>query len=134
MAQHILDAEIVEQDELGKEIKENALNQMMSEIESYTKAKEQAQKELTRFESQCVRDLEKFELMMKDFVYVAEPKFAFEKNPRYWELVKDEKTDEIQMEKAKMDGYKERKKKEIEEFQKIINTTQKRYDELKAQE
>jgi hypothetical protein len=33
-----------------------------------------------------------------------------------------------------MDGYKERKKKEMEELQKIIDTTQKRYDELKAQE
>lgn len=134
MTQHVLDAEIVEMDDIGQEIKDNALAQMQSEIDGYTKAKEQAEKELDRFEKQCERDIEKFNLILDEFVFISEPKFQFEKNPRYWELVKQEKTDEIEMEKVKMDGHKQRKLREIEELTKVITDTQKRYDELLNQE
>jgi hypothetical protein len=134
MAQQELDTNITEMDEIGLEIKDNALKQMKSEIDGYTRAVESAKKELARFEGQAARDIEKFDLMLKHFEYIAEPKFAFEKLPRYWEIVKSEKEDEIGMEKVKIQGYKDRKLKEIEELNKLIDTTQKRYDELLAQE
>ena len=127
-----MNVEIKERDDIGKEIQKNALAQMKSEIDGYTKALEQTKKELDRFEKQCIRDLEKFEIMVKEFEYIAEPRFAFEKNPRYWELVKGEKIDEIEMEKAKINGYKERKLKEMEELQKIISETQSKYNDLKS--
>lgn len=134
MTQNVLDAEIIEMDDIGQEIKENALGQMQSEIDGYTKAKEQAEKELARFEKQCERDMEKFNLIIDEFVFISEPKFQFEKNPRYWELVKQEKIEEIEMEKVKMDGHKTRKTTEITELDRIITDTQKRYDELLNQE
>lgn len=100
-----IDKGIEVKDEIGTVMVEQLLEERENDVKAYTKALENAEKDLANYEEQLNVDREIWEILEKPgAVRMLNPNRAFEKDDRYWELMEKKQAFQLRSDRDRADG------------------------------
>ena len=117
-------------DNLGEVIVEEQKKSLEKEVKQFTERIEDNRKNKKRVVEQWAVDKEVFEIQQEGFHTGAEPKMAFELNPRYWELMKQKHAWSFEQEQARYEGWLKQTDKELEALQEQLDSATNKLKEL----
>lgn len=110
-------------DEYSKQIAEANKESLVKQKELFEKTIEEADKDYDNYNKQWAVDKELYDLMLEKFNYVGEAKFAYEQDPRFWELQKEKfkykMRMDVHMAEAKLKEFERRKETAIEQLNSV---------------